>query len=411
MLIKAKLSNASVKRQRLCRQYSLPALIGLGGGGVWALGGLLLVGVGAVTAGLAYRSKYRQNTPHIDQTDAEVGNPMLFARDRAWSELDSAVRSRGIHVVLAGEPGTGKSTLMKQYARRNESTVMYVRCSPGTRDLAKALTEAVTRHGAGLSVEETSAISSEDVLHACKDRLFTAARQHLRQSSSAQPMVVVLDNLDMVCASKQPAWGYLLDMVKEAADTSVMKVVLVTSLGQDLKQIKRNKSLRWTITSTLELTDLTDEEAWECIQHFCGDAISRYPQEALRGLIRESTGGRMAMLMDLVRVVNSDGSLTDIKDAAVAAAHDALHAAGMTNPHDPRHDTLWKLADMILQSPEKRVHLLVVRMLLDDVMAMSDWDQVFSCHVDGSVTFQSRACQTIAASKLADKKAVAAHRR
>lgn len=205
----------------------------------------------------------------------------------------------------------------------------------------------------------------------------------------------------------------------------MIRLVLVTSLEGDFRMLRSNSSLSWSIDRTLEMIDLSPSEALMFINMMCDkDLAAAYTPEEIEAAVRELSGGRVALLLMLANAIFDGQSLQGkrrkrnstllcnnlyllvTRNKLLSQCEESFHEAGMVSSTDQRFASRWKLASQLLQAPDKRVQMIVVRALLqeqDDLDKDPSWSKVFCLHADGSVTFQTAAHETFARERLAAK--------
>ena len=254
--------------------------------------------------------------------------------------LDDALLGRGGLVLMAGEPGIGKSRLATEFAdqaKERGALVLSGRCWeaggaaaywPWVQSLRSHLRsadpDALRAHlGTGAAaiaqmlpelrelmpdVPPPPSIESEGA----RFRLFDATASFLRNAASATPLVLVLDDLQ---SADTPSLLLLQFVAGQVAD---MKILIVgayrdVELPRDhpllstLAELHRHDTTRW-----LRLTGLTELD------------VSRYIElttevdsaEALAAAVHGQTEGNPLFVEEVVRLLAAEGRLDDLGDEA-----------------------------------------------------------------------------------------------
>ena len=269
--------------------------------------------------------------------------------------LADARDGRGRLVLLAGEPGIGKSRLADEFCRKESAdavSVAWGRCwelggAPPYWPWSEAL-RAIVADGHAEGTEELGQLLNEfddatealaEQAHAARFRFFEGVVRFLRGAAAKQPLVIVLED---VHTADEPSL-LLLEFVIRAA-SSLRVLVIATYRDTDVRAEGSftgvlAELLRDRATTRAVLTGLSAHDVAEVIEATTGHAASA----DIAGRIRTYTEGNPLYVREVARLLTSDGKLPDSGDR-------------LTVPRDVRETLLRR----IRQLPPKAVDALTV---------------------------------------------------
>ncbi len=285
--------------------------------------------------------------PAAPGSEPEAAEPraagVFVGRDRELAELlaslDSAVAGRGGLVLVAGEPGIGKSRLASEFAsqaRDHGARVLSGRCWeaggapaywPWVQSLRSYLRssdrDAVRAQlGRGAPVIAQMLPELRELMpdlppapsmesEGARFRLFDATAAFLRNAAGATPLVLVLDDLQ---AADTPSLLLLQFLAGEVADAKI----LIVCAYRDVEPRRDHPLLatlpelyRHDTTRRLPLTGLTELD----VSRFIALTTRAHPAEALAAAIHGQTEGNPLFVDEVVRLLAAEGRLDDLGDA------------------------------------------------------------------------------------------------
>jgi len=251
--------------------------------------------------------------------------------------LDDALSGKGRILLLVGEPGIGKTRTSEElttYARMRGAQVLWGRCyegegapsywpwlqivrsfvalrdpkqlmsfmGPGAADIAEVVSE-VRERIPGLPVPP--ALEPEQA----RFRLFDSVTTFLRNASSEQPLVLVLDDLHW---SDKPSLLLLEFLARNLAGARI----LVLGTYRDV-EVSRQHPLEQTLAALARthsaervlLRGLTPED----VARFIELAAGRTAPRTLIDAVYRETEGNPFFVHEVVRLLQSDGRLDDLE--------------------------------------------------------------------------------------------------
>ena len=268
----------------------------------------------------------------------------FVGRERELAELEAALADafagHGRLVLLAGEPGIGKSRLAEELAARavrRGAEVLVGRCweaggapaywpwvqalRPLVADAAPDALREQLGSGAGYVAHllpdvqavlpDLDVLPSLDSQHA-RFQLFDAAARFLRSAALARPVVIVLDDLH---AADEPSLLLLRFVARELGGARLLLVgayrdvdpVVQEPLASSLAELAREPAV-----SHLRLGGLDRAGVADYIERSAG----RSPAGALVTAIHSTTEGNPLFVSELVRLLEAEGGLELPEDAA-----------------------------------------------------------------------------------------------
>jgi class 3 adenylate cyclase/tetratricopeptide (TPR) repeat protein len=268
----------------------------------------------------------------------------LVGRERELVDLEAsleeALSGRGCVVLLAGEPGIGKSRLADELAGRARdrgARVLSGRCWeaggapaywPWVQSIRSYVHEVEPERvraelGAGAAIiaqmlpelrglfpdlPEPTPVESEEA----RFRLFDAAAAFLRNAASRRPLVLLLDDLH---AADVPSLLLLQFVAGDLRGTPI----LVLGTYRDI-ELDRDHPLRRTLAElarapaarTLSLGGLPEPEVAQLIETITGQV----PREAVARAIHGETEGNPLFVTEVVRLLASEGVLNEVGEGA-----------------------------------------------------------------------------------------------
>lgn len=268
----------------------------------------------------------------------------LVGRARELTDLESALEEalagRGGVVLLAGEPGIGKSRLADELAGRAsergarvlwgrcweaggapaywpwvQSIRAYVRETESERLRSELGAEAATLaqmlpeiRSLFPDLPEPSPVEFEEA----RFRLFDAAAAFLRNAAGRRPVVLILEDVHAADVPSLLLLQFVAGNLRGAA-------MLVLATYRDV-ELARDHPLRATLaelarapaTRTLALGGLSENEVASLIETVTGQA----PRDAVARAIYSETEGNPLFVTEVVRLLASEGILEEVGEGA-----------------------------------------------------------------------------------------------
>jgi eukaryotic-like serine/threonine-protein kinase len=250
--------------------------------------------------------------------------------------LEDALSGRGRLVLLAGEPGIGKSRLADQLATRARdrgARVLVGRCweaggAPAFWPWVQALRSYVRETGPdalraqlGPGAADVGQILPElrEILadvpalpplesEGARFRLFDSTASFLKSAATSRPLVITLDDLH---AADTPSLLLLQFVAGELADSCILIIgcyrdvdpTLTDALSSTLAQVSREQ-----VTRILPLSGLAEPE----VASFIALSTGVEPAETLVASIRRGTEGNPLFVGELLQLLAAEGRLTEV---------------------------------------------------------------------------------------------------
>ena len=247
---------------------------------------------------------------------AEAGGAPFVGRERelfALTEaLDDAVAGRGRVVLVAGEPGIGKSRLTDELlgrARSRGAVVLVGRCweaggAPAYWPWVQALREQAGATDAQTLREVLPELQALDA-EGARFRLFEAVSTFLRRAAQERPLVLVLDDLH---AADEPSLLLLRFIARQIGAARLLVVgayrdvdpVLRDPLAAAVAEILRERHAR-----RIALPGLGEGD----VARYVGRSAGIDPAPGLVRAIHEETEGNPLFVVELVRLLEAEGSI------------------------------------------------------------------------------------------------------
>jgi DNA-binding SARP family transcriptional activator/tetratricopeptide (TPR) repeat protein len=264
------------------------------------------------------------------------GSPFV-GRERELAELtaalDDALAARGRLVLLAGEPGIGKSRLAEEVANRAKergARVLVGRCweaggapaywpwMQALRPYLRETESAALREQLGAGARDVAQILPElrelfpDLPappslepEAARFRLFESIATFLTSAAAARPLVIVFDDLH---AADEPTLLLLRFVTRQLGAGRVLVVgayrdvdpTVADSLATALTELARER-----VTRTVALGGLDEANVARLIELTAGEA----PHQEIVGTIHEETEGNPLFVGEIVRLLLAERRL------------------------------------------------------------------------------------------------------
>ncbi|HEX6597608.1 MAG TPA: BTAD domain-containing putative transcriptional regulator, partial [Acidimicrobiales bacterium] len=261
-------------------------------------------------------------------------------RRRLQAALDRARAGHGRLVLVAGEPGVGKTRLVEALsddARHAGAAVCWGRCHPGesappfwpwTQVLRQVAAEAGAEAAPGAEAAALAQVVPEldgsqlastgsqlpgDPAHA-RFRLCHDLAAYVLRASATRPLAIVLDDLHW---ADQPSLELLTALGAQLGGAPVLLVCTyrdVEVAGDDHPWAQTVATLvRQASVERLHLGGMSEDEAGTLI----AEAVGAEPSAALVRAIHTRSDGNPFFMTELLRLLTADGPLPDDPEAAL----------------------------------------------------------------------------------------------
>ena len=254
---------------------------------------------------------------------------VFVGRGNELGVLDAAladvVGGRGRLVLLAGEPGIGKSRLADEFATgamTGGAVIAWGRCwelggAPAYWPWTEALRGIIAQRSAvgaeqlGQLLPELAGPTVEvaaEHAETARFRLFEAVVQYLRMASAEHPLVVVLEDLH---AADEPSLLLLQYVSRAVAGCRVLVVATyrdVEVVADSVVTAALSELMRDRATTRIVLSGLSTADVGEMIAATTGAATT--PDVVER--VRSHTEGNPLYVREVARLLTTEGSLPEI---------------------------------------------------------------------------------------------------
>jgi DNA-binding SARP family transcriptional activator len=255
--------------------------------------------------------------------------------DQLVGALDDAIAGEGRLVLLAGEPGIGKSRLadelvfrarargarvlvgrcweaggapaywpwiqsLRAYVRETEPKALRSQLGAGAPELAQLLPELRALFS---GLPDPPAVESEGA----RFRLFEAASSFLQCATLAQPLVLVLDDLH---AADQPSLLLLQFLAREIAGSSLLVLCAFRNVDPALRDpltAVLSELVREPHTAQIVLTGLSERDVAAYVELATGNE----PAARLVQAVHAETEGNPLFVAEVVRLLEADGQIAE----------------------------------------------------------------------------------------------------
>jgi len=262
--------------------------------------------------------------------------------DRLRMRLERACLGQGSLVLLAGEPGIGKTRLAEElavYALLRDAHAVWGRCpeSEGApaywpwvqviRALASARDTAILRADLGSGAAEVAEVVPELRAHLpdlarpaavepaqARFRLFDSITSYLIAASAQQPLVVVLDDLHWADA---PSLLLLAFLARELRNSRMLVVGTYRDLSLTAEHPLRRALAdltRESIVERIELQGLGEQD----VARFIDNVLGQPAPPGLTSTVWQHTDGNPLFLTEVVRLLVQERRLDEPYSAAVS---------------------------------------------------------------------------------------------
>jgi hypothetical protein len=327
--------------------------------------------------------------------------------------------------VLIGENGCGKSTAVKEEAKKLEFKGIIYICAPGEADvndfvllLGKKfkmfhltnpyMRRAVEWHPLSPIWLYLPGYGQHEILPSILRYIRAVAETYRKDNEGIVP-VLVIDQVNNFCATEKGR-SYLRRLqaeAKEWADNGIMRVIFISSEGEALSEMSKSSNMSRADIS--ELRDISDEQAIEFVQ-IRQHNLYQENKDFVEEIVRDYVGGRMKGLVKLAQC-DSKEELETFKSMAEKSAEmtfgsfkvtlSAEKLGGLSETEKKKIEVLKAIAIELAKAEGESLPAREIIELLGDIKEQ-ELRQVnlFSYHVDETYTFQNRALRTVARKNL-----------
>lgn len=260
--------------------------------------------------------------PPSPDPDEELFVGRASALQQLTEALAAAEAGRGRVVTVSGEPGVGKTSLLRRFAELAGVPVLWGTCPEHAAAPSLWLWEQVLRAAstsfpqrpipgpvAELLGGETQQVGDGEDVAGATLRRFEAIVQYLTDVSPTAPLVVMLDHLHRADPSSLRLLAHLAESVPAS------RLLLVVSyrsdeapiLAETLAALARGK------VSRIELAGLSPQETRTLASSILHQEVSTHTAEGLCG----RTEGNPFFLRELIKLLTSEQHLDDPRTAPV----------------------------------------------------------------------------------------------
>ena len=270
------------------------------------------------------------DTKHL--FDNRFGTGQSTISDQAWH---AALDGRARFVVIAGEPGIGKTILAEELATRAEAegaAVAWGRCHDDEGALplwpwaqvVRALipTSEIPQHRRPVLAALLPELGEPEApldADAARFRLYDAVRDSLERACERRPVLVVLDDLHWADASSLRLLRFLTVETKQARLLVVVTLRDTEGEGSELLAATLANLARTQGAERVGLAGLTEPDVAELVRLTTG-APAEHAEALAPGLFRRADGNpffvtELVRLLDSERRVRPGEAVTDIPAA------------------------------------------------------------------------------------------------
>ncbi|CAF1266341.1 unnamed protein product [Adineta steineri] len=220
------------------------------------------------------------------------------------------------YYIVVGDHGTGKTTLIRQAARKAGGGVIYVDVPSNVEKFGASFARAIRfnfkEHLRLSTWIESKMFGSppDEGKEASWERVLLSFRKyahHYRKKHGRVP-VLIFDNCDSLAKKDQKMLEALQDSAKIAIDDSQWITVFVASIGETPEQMEGRSSIT-RASSFIQITDLSEEEAMTYLTE------KRHLSKDLAHDMSALYGGRLKSLQKAATKIDHGLSFSDIRTA------------------------------------------------------------------------------------------------
>ena len=262
--------------------------------------------------------------------------------------LDDALSGRGQMVMLAGEPGIGKTRLaqelashaeslgaqvlwgwcyeqqgappywpwvqpIRSYIQQTDAESLGIQMGPGAADISEIIPEVREKLP---NIESVPPLDPQQA----RFRLFDSISQFLKAAARSKPLLLILDDLQW---ADQPSLLLLEFLATQVSDSRIMlagtyrdtEISLDHPLSKSLAQLARSDSYR-----RLKLSGLEGEYVRQLIEEISGEE----PSDDLVRAIYGHTEGNPFFMTEIIRLIGERGQ--------IGGEAELIHAGGLEVP-------------------------------------------------------------------------------